>query len=433
MVAQLRLLKLNRTSVLWMLTLVYMFSLVDRQIIGILSPIIKADLGFTDAQLGWLKGFAFALLYTSVGIPLAWLADRFNRVRIIAISLVVWSAFTVLTGMATTFVAMLLARIGVGIGEAGGTPPAHSIISDLYAKEQRTSALGIYGLGVPLGITLSFLASAVLVEWIGWRGTLVVLGVGGVVFAAFMLMLLEEPQRGQMDLQAPQSDEPVSIKQSLSILKTIPSWWGMCLGMAFVSFGSYAISAWGTDYVFRFDANYIAGTEDSRFQSYMLIMAVIHFIGLGIGTYFGGLLAEKYSRRNIAAYAWVPIAAIVLGAPCLMLAFWVDSVPLHLVFLGIYIALSGAWVAPCFAAAQTLVPVRMRAMSTAMFFLVLNIIGLGCGPTYVGLVSEVLMPAYGELQSLRLAITSLAVVYIIGIGFFLLAAKNLRYDWPTES
>lgn len=165
----------------------------------------------------------------------------------------------------------------------------------------------------------------------------------------------------------------------------------------------------------------------------MLIMAVIHFIGLGIGTYFGGLLAEKYSRRNIAAYAWVPIAAIVLGAPCLMLAFWVDSVPLHLVFLGIYIALSGAWVAPCFAAAQTLVPVRMRAMSTAMFFLVLNIIGLGCGPTYVGLVSEVLMPAYGELQSLRLAITSLAVVYIIGIGFFLLAAKNLRYDWPTES
>ena len=424
MVAQLRLLKLNRTSVLWMLTLVYMFSLVDRQIIGILSPIIKADLGFTDAQLGWLKGFAFALLYTSVGIPLAWLADRFNRVRIIAISLVVWSAFTVLTGMA---------RIGVGIGEAGGTPPAHSIISDLYAKEQRTSALGIYGLGVPLGITLSFLASAVLVEWIGWRGTLVVLGVGGVVFAALMLMLLEEPQRGQMDLQAPQSDEPVSIKQSLSILKTIPSWWGMCLGMAFVSFGSYAVSAWGTDYVFRFDANYIAGTENSKFQSYMLIMAVIHFIGLGVGTYFGGLLAEKYSRRNIAAYAWVPITAIVLGAPCLMLAFWVDSVPLHLVFLGIYIALSGAWVAPCFAAAQTLVPVRMRAMSTAMFFLVLNIIGLGCGPTYVGLVSEILMPAYGELQSLRLAITSLAVVYVIGIGFFLLAAKNLRYDWPTES
>ena len=287
MVAQLRQVKLNRTSVLWILTLVYMFSLVDRQIIGILSPIIKADLGFTDSQLGWLKGFAFALLYTSVGIPLAWLADRFNRVRIIAISLVIWSAFTVFTGMATTFVAMLVARIGVGIGEAGGTPPAHSIISDLYAKEQRTSALGIYGLGVPLGITLSFLASAVLVEWIGWRGTLVVLGVGGVVFAALMLMLLEEPQRGQMDLQASQSDQPVSIKQSLGILKTIPSWWGMCLGMAFVSFGSYAISAWGTDYVFRFDADYVAGTENSKFQSYMLLMAVIHFVGLGVGTYLG--------------------------------------------------------------------------------------------------------------------------------------------------
>lgn len=433
MVAQLRQVKLNRTTVLWMLTLVYMFSLVDRQIIGILSPIIKADLGFTDSQLGWLKGFAFALLYTSVGIPLAWLADRFNRVRIIAISLVVWSAFTVFTGMATTFVGMLIARIGVGIGEAGGTPPAHSIISDLYAKEQRTSALAIYGLGVPLGITLAFVASAVLVEWIGWRGTLVVLGIGGIVFAVIMLMLIDEPQRGQMDLQTDQADQPISIKESLSILKTIPSWWGMCLGMAFVSFGSYAVSAWGTDYVFRFDANYIAGTENSKFQSYMLVMAVVHFIGLGFGTYLGGLLAERYSHRNVAAYAWVPITAIVLGAPCLMLAFWVDSVPLHLMFIGIYITLSGVWVAPCFAAAQTLVPVRMRAMSTAMFFLILNIIGLGCGPTYIGMLSDMLMPAYGELQSLRLAITSLAVVYVIGIGFFLLAAKNLRYDWPIES
>jgi MFS family permease len=432
-VAQLRQFKLNRTTVLWMLTLVYMFSLVDRQIVGILSPIIKADLGFTDSQLGWLKGFAFALLYTSVGIPLAWLADRFNRVRIIAISLVVWSAFTVFTGMATTFVGMLIARIGVGIGEAGGTPPAHSIISDLYAKEQRTSALAIYGLGVPLGITLAFVTSAVLVEWIGWRGTLVVLGIGGIIFAVIMLMLIDEPQRGQMDLQTDQADLPISIRASLSILSTIPSWWGMCLGMAFVSFGSYAVSAWGTDYVFRFDANYIAGTENSKFQSYMLVMAVVHFIGLGFGTYLGGLLAERYSRRNVAAYAWVPIAAILLGAPCLMLAFWVDSVPLHLMFIGIYITLSGVWVAPCFAAAQTLVPVRMRAMSTAMFFLILNIIGLGCGHTYVGLLSDMLMPAYGELQSLRLAITSLAVVYVIGIGFFLLAAKNLRYDWPIES
>lgn len=423
--------KLSRTSILWLLTLVYMFSLVDRQIIGILSPIIKADLGFSDAQLGWLKGFAFALLYTSVGIPLAWLADRYNRVRIISISLVVWSGFTVLTGMAGSFVAMLIARIGVGIGEAGGTPPAHSIISDLYPKEQRTSALGIYALGVPLGITLSFVSAAFLVEWIGWRGTLITLGVSGVAFAVLIMFLIPEPQRGQQEAELATAEDPISISESFRILRTIPSWWYMCLGMAFVSFGGYAVSAWGTDYVFRLDPNYIAGTEGSKFQSYMLAMGVIHFFGLGAGTYYGGVLAEKFGRNNVSAYAWVPAIAVMICAPSLIFSFWVSSVPVFMLLLGVYVFISGAWVAPCFSTAQTLVPVRMRAMSTAMFFLVLNLIGLGGGPTFVGILSDLLMPTHGELHGLRLALTSLAIAFVVGLVFFLCAVKSLKNDWPS--
>ena len=407
-----------------------MFSLVDRQIVGILSPIIKADLGFSDSQLGWLKGFAFALLYTSVGIPLAWLADRYHRVRIISVSLAVWSVFTALTGLAGSFIGMLIARIGVGIGEAGGTPPAHSIISDLYPKEQRTSALGIYALGVPLGITLSFVAAAFLVEWIGWRGTLISLGIAGVAFAGLILCLVPEPQRGQQETVDADQQQPISISESLTILRSIPSWWYMCLGMAFVSFGGYAVSAWSTDYVFRLDPNYIAGSEGSQFQSYMLAMGLIHFFGLGIGTYYGGVLAEKFGRDNISAYAWVPALAVMICAPCLIFSFWVPSVPMFVLLLGVYVFLSGAWVAPCFSAAQTLVPVRMRAMSTAMFFLVLNLIGLGGGPTFVGILSDLLMPIYGELHSLRLALSSLVVTFGIGLVFFLRAVRSLKNDWP---
>ena len=189
----------NRTLVLWLLTIVYMMNFIDRQIIGIISPAIQAELGFTDSQLGWLKGFAFALLYVLAGIPLAWLADRYNRTKIVAISLTVWSGFTALTGMAGSYMAMLFARIGVGIGEAGGSPPSHSIISDLYPKEKRASALGIYSLGIPLGIGFSYLLAGILIEALGWRGMLKALGVAGVILAIILVLVVREPQRGQQE------------------------------------------------------------------------------------------------------------------------------------------------------------------------------------------------------------------------------------------
>lgn len=417
-----------RTLVLWLLTLVYVFSFIDRQIIGILSPSIKADLGFTDGQLGLLKGFGFALLYTTVGIPVAWLADRYSRVKIVAVSVALWSAFTALTGMAGNFIMMLFARTGVGIGEAGGSPPSHSILSDLYPKEQRASALGVYSLGIPFGIAFSYILAGMLVETLGWRGTLISLGVAGIILSLILIIVVKEPKRGQLDVKTADF-EPVSIGESISTLAKIPSWWAMCMGIAWVSFGGYAVSNWGIDYIVRFLPEYAPGSGNGKFKWLMMWMGVIHLVGYGAGTYFGALVTEKLAQKNISAYGWMPGIVLFIGVPALIGAFWVQTMGLHLALVTVYLVAAGFYLGPSFAAAQTLAPVNMRAMSTALFFLILNLIALGGGPTYVGFVSQALTEQYGEVHALRLALTTLVVPYIISVIAFFWAAKTLPKDW----
>lgn len=417
-----------RTLVLILLTLVYVMSFVDRQIIGILSPFIKAEMGFSDAQLGWLKGFAFALLYCLVGIPIAWLADRYNRTRIVTVSLLFWSAFTALTGMAGNFIHMFLARVGVGIGEAGGSPPAHSIISDLYPKEKRASALGVYSLGIPIGIGFSYILAGELIQAFGWRGTLVCLGIVGIGLAFVLALLVREPKRGQME-SGSLDVAPVSIKDSITTLAKIPSWWAMCMGIAWVSFGGYAVSAWGVDYLLRFKPEYLPSNDPAKFRWLMMWLGLIHLFGYGAGTYFGALITEKLAKKNIAFYGIMPGAVLFIGVPCLIAAYWVQSIPLHLILVTIYLLSAGVYLGPSFAAAQTLAPVNMRAMSTALFFLILNIIALGGGPTLIGYLSDHFAVNHGEVHGLRLAISWLIVPYIFSVIAFFVAAKTLPKDW----
>ena len=420
--------KSYRTLVLVLLTLVYVMSFIDRQIIGILSPFIKAEMGFTDTQLGWLKGFAFALLYCLVGIPIAWLADRYNRTRIITVSLVFWSGFTALTGMASNFLYMFLARVGVGIGEAGGSPPSHSIISDLYPKEQRASALGIYSLGIPIGIGFSYILAGELIQAFGWRGTLKCLGVVGVGLAVLLALVVREPKRGQME-SGSKDIEPVSLAKSIVTLAKIPSWWAMCMGITWASFCGYAVSAWGVDYLSRFAPEYMPANNPAKFRWLMMWFGLIHLFGYGAGTYFGALITEKLAKRNIAYYGILPGAVLILGVPCLIAAFWVDNVVLHLILVTLYLLSAGVYLGPSFAAAQTLAPVNMRAMSTALFFLILNIIALGGGPTLIGYLSDYYAVKHGPVIGLRIAITWLIVPFIISVASFFWAAKILPKDW----
>lgn len=419
----------NRTAILWILTFVYMFNFIDRQIISSLSDLIQKDLSLTDFQMGLLKGFAFALLYTLVGIPIAWLADRFNRKKIIATSLAAWSGFTAVTGMTHSWAAILAARVGVGIGEAGGSPPSHSIISDLYPKEKRSSALGIYSLGIPFGIAFSYILAGMLVAEFGWRGTLKILGGSGILLAFVVFAVVREPKRGQMEGKTTELP-PVTLKESIQTLGKIPSWWAMCLGIAFVSYGGYSSSQWGVDYIVRFAPEYAGDAEDpSKFRWLMLTLGLVHLIGYGFGTYYGALLTEKLAKKNVSAYGWVPAVALVIGAPALIASYWVDSVGLHIALVTVYLVAAGVYLGPSFAVAQTLAPINMRAMSTALFFFILNLIALGGGPTITGFISGMLEDQYGNVMSLRIALTTLIIPFIISIIAFFWAAKTLPKDW----
>ncbi len=410
-----------RNYVLFILTLIYAFNFIDRQIIGILSPFIKADLGLDDAQLGWLKGVYFALLYTIVGIPIAWLADRDSRVNIVAISLSLWSGFTALSGLANNFTQLALARIGVGIGEAGGSPPSHSIISDLFPKEKRAGALAIYSLGIPFGIMFAFFASAFFLRGgqADWRVVMIAVGLPGILLAILLKLTVKEPKRsGNMSTQSAKGNSWLAIKTLLSI----KSWWGMCLAISFGSFANYAISTWMIDFYVRTQANL-------DITQFLITLGIINGTAYAGGVWLGGVLVDKWSKTNRSAYGLVPGLALIVGAPCYYFSLHVTSLDLSIVLVTVLLFTSGFNLGPSFALAQTLAPVKVRAMSTALFFFVLNIIALGGGPTFIGLLSNHFAAQYGEVESLRMSLSWLALPYFMAILAFFWTAKQIPDDW----
>ena len=415
-----------RTMALVLLTLVYGFNFIDRQIVGILAPFIQKDLGLTNTQLGLLIGLAFATFYTLVAIPIAWLADRYNRVNILSIALATWSAFTALTGLATNFVQIGLVRMGVGIGEAGGSPPSHSIISDLYPKEERAGALGFYSMGIPLGIMAAYFATASLMgtsnDDVDWRRIFIVLGVTGIGLAVIVRLVLREPVRGAMELGNKSKIIQLPFKESLKTLLKIPAWWWMCFGIAFGSFVAYSFSAFQTKYLRILDPSF-------DFQTLVIVLGVINGTTYAGGTFFGAKLADWWGAKDIRAYGWLPAIAIGLCLPIGISAFWLPSVWLHLIFTTVFLLFIGFYLGPSFAIAQTLAPINMRAMSTALFFFILNIIALGGGPTFTGWLIDVFKLGNGELEAMRYAMTVTCCVFILSVLSFLMVARVLPDDW----
>ena len=418
--------KSYRTFVLILLTIVYGFNFIDRQIVGILAPFIQEDLSLTNTELGLLIGLAFAVFYTTVAIPIAWLADRYNRVNILSIALATWSGFTALTGLATNFVQIGLARMGVGIGEAGGSPPSHSIISDMYPKEERASALGVYAMGIPIGVMAAYFVTAALIgtssDDVNWREIFVFLGVSGILLAIIVKLVIREPVRGAMEFNDQREITKPPFVESLKTLLRIPAWWAMCFGIAFGSFVSYSKSAFHTKYLVTLDPSF-------DFQTLVIILGVINGITYAGGAFFGARLADKWGKRDIRAYGWLPAISITLCLPIGIAAWWSPTVEMNLIFTSFFLLFMGIYLGPSFAIAQTLAPIHMRAMSTALFFFILNMIGLGLGPSISGWMIDLFNTNYGNVESIRYAMTVTSLMFIPSIISFLIVARKLPKDW----
>ncbi len=470
-----------RTFVLLLLTLVYGFNFIDRQIVGILAPWIQADLGLTNTQLGLLVGLAFAAFYTIMGIPLAFLADRMNRVTLLSLALAVWSGFTALTGFAQNFVHIALARVGVGIGEAGGSPPSHSMISDFYAKEERAGALGVYSLGIPLGIMAAYFLTAALLgadaESVNWRRIFITLGIFGIILAILVKITIREPERGAMETIAKipsgyiplgqsftQSNLPpriaifgglltlllgtwafgyiswvfvipfvvfivtmflLSLQPGVMTILSIKSWWWMALGIAFASFASYAISGFQTKFLRLLEPDFSPRT-------FIIWIGFINGTFYVAGTYFGAKLVDWKAKTDIRAYGTIPAISILFALPLALAAFWAPSIALHLTIGAALQLCLGVYLGPSFAIAQTLAPVKLRAMSTALFFFVLNMIALGGGPTFAGIMIDVFLgKGETELNATRLAMYVTFGAYILSFIFYMMVRQTLPKDWAA--
>ena len=409
----------NRGYVLSLLVLVYAFNFIDRQILSIVGPAVQADLGINDAQFGLLTGVVFALFYSVLGIPVAMLADRVSRIAVIAVSLAIWSGFTVLSGFASTFLVLALFRVGVAVGEAGGSPPSHSILSDLYAPKERGRALGIYSLGIPFGIMAAFLFGAYFARGgeMDWRAVLIAVGAPGVVLAGILALTVKEPPRGAIG-GAPRA----SFGEALGRLLPVRSYWLMALGTAGASFAGYAVSNFLLIYLTR------AFPEIALFDI-LILLALFNGIPYALGAFAGGFVADRFAARSVASYGLVAAISLCIVTPAIVAAFWTQSFALFLVLFGVNIFFGGFYLGPSFSVAQNLAPVEVRATSTAIFFLVLNLIALGGGPTIIGFVSEAYQASHDAEVGLRYALTWLIVPYVLAILCYLGAARTLPRDW----
>lgn len=402
--------------VLAMLLLVYTFNFLDRQILGILAGPIKAELGLTDTQLGALGGIAFALLYSTLAIPLALLADRTSRTWVITVSLAIWSGFTALCGMAGSFAQMFLFRIGVGVGEAGGVAPSYAVISDYFPAHQRARALSIYSLGIPLGSAGGVLLGGYIAQTVEWRTAFIVVGVLGLLIAPFFRLIVREPVR---PIQTA-STAPVSAV--FGILAGKWSFWLLALGAACSSLCGYGVAFWLPSLLIRsFGLDLIGAGQ---------FLGALLLVGGTAGVLLGGWLGDRLGGRDKAFYAWVPAVSYVVGMPLFVTGVLSGSVTLAFVLFLIPQALVYVWLGPVLTAVQHLVPAHMRASASASFLLINNLVGLGLGSWAVGALSDALTPAFGA-EALRYAIVAALGFYLLAGLFMALAGRALRRDWVS--
>jgi len=418
--------------VVGVLTLITMMNFVDRSLIAILSPAIKEDLGLADWQLGALKGIAFAVLYALLAIPIAQFADRTSRIGVVGAAVTGWSIFTMLCGFAQNFTHLLFARIGMSIGEAGGTAPAHALLSDYFPKEKRGTALSIINLGVPLGVAFAFLGGGWLVTTFDWRTAFIVMSTPGIVFGVLALFTIREPERGRLDSGSSDSfagSDKSPIRVFLGAMRhlfAIPSFCCFTVAMTFAAMGSYSIGAWIVDFFARAHAS-------TPPMSLFFWLGMAALFGQVAGVFLGGFLVDKLSVRNRAYYGILPGLATLILVPLYLWSLWTNNVGLALGLQFPVGAFAGVFIGPSFAIVQTLAPVSIRALAAAIFLMVFNLFGMGVGPTAVGVVSSLLDSSFGSDIALRIAISIAVLCYLLASMFFLLASRYLNNDWAKAT
>ncbi|WP_226634011.1 spinster family MFS transporter [Novosphingobium profundi] len=406
--------------VLAMLLLVYIFNFVDRQILAILAAPIQADLDLSDAQMGLLGGLAFAILYSTLGVPLASLADRTSRSWVITGSLVCWSLFTAMCGLAQGFWHIFLARLGVGIGEAGGVAPSYAVIGDHFPSERRAFALSIYSLGIPLGSAAGVLAGGYVAATVDWRAAFAVVGLCGLLIApAFKFVVRDRPKPAVAD-RGPTSPTLGAVARVLARKK---AFWLLSFGAASSSMLGYGLAFWLPSLLQRSFALDLVHTS-------WFIGAVL-LIGGTVGVLLGGILADKLGKADRAFYGWVPAMAYTIAVPLFAAGIWTSSVPLAFLLFLVPQALAYVWLGPVTSAIQHLVDPPARATASALFLLINNLIGLGGGIYALGALSTALTPVYGS-EALRMSMLFALVLYLVAATLMALAGPFLRREWVEE-
>ena len=413
-----------RLYVLALLVLVYTFNFLDRQILGILAIPIKKDLGLSDTQLGLMGGLAFAIVYSTVAVPVAWLADRHSRSWIITIALTLWSGFTVLCGLAGGFWQLFLARMGVGLGEAGGVAPSYSMISDYFPPHQRARAMAAYSFGIPIGTAAGTLFGGLLAAQVDWRFAFIVVGLAGLAVAPLFKLTVRDPERGGFDRTTAERAAGPSVAPPFGqVIRTLlpkPSFWLLSLGAACSSVCGYGVAFWLPSFFSR--------SFDFTLPETSMFYAGIAFIGGMLGIWGGGAIADRFGGRSRGAYPLTPAIAFLIALPIFFVAVNTRSPVLAFLLFIIPTGLNLAWLGPIITAVQHLAPASMRSTASALFLLINNLLGIAGGLYYFGAMSDLLAPQFGK-ESLRLSIYSGMAFYLLASLLFITASRTLKRDW----
>lgn len=397
-----------------MLFLVALFNYIDRSIISILQEPLKADLKLSDTELGALTGLSFALMYTTMALPIARLADVWNRKRLIAGALAIWSAATAACGLANNFATLVALRMGVAFGEAGCVPASHSMIADYYPLRQRATALALWGLSNPFGTMLGFAAGGWITQAMSWREAFLLFGIAGVGLAPLVLTM-KEPQRGRFD-EPGDGRAQLPLREALGILWRRRAFRFLAAGGAAHAFVVFAAHNW--------NAPFFGRVHHMPITQVALFLALAIGVGGGAGQFVGGWLADRLGRADRRWYMWLPALCSVLLIPVSLGVYLVADAPSSMALAVVQAILLNVWFAPIVATAQMLVAPQMRAFTSAMLVLIVNILGLSLGPLMTGMISDALQPTLGA-DALRYAILSSMGMSVVAAFCFFRSGQHL--------